>query len=114
MKKLGLLVTVFALVFAFNANAQEQSGAAITFKEKSIDFGDITQGQKVEHTFKLTKCGSAMFIMSNVGSTCGCTVPGGQRYPIAPAISSDIDVSSNCEGKLSEHYCVVRFYSNTT
>ncbi|MEB2777571.1 DUF1573 domain-containing protein [Algoriphagus sp. D3-2-R+10] len=114
MKKLGVLFTVFALVFAFNANAQEQSGAAITFKEKSIDFGDITQGDKVEHTFELTNTGSAPLIISNVAATCGCTVPSWPKDPIAPGKSSEIKVSFNSAGKMGKQNSVVRIYSNAS
>tara|TARA_R110002020_G_scaffold150825_1_gene327674 strand:+ start:1075 stop:1470 length:396 start_codon:yes stop_codon:yes gene_type:complete len=114
MKKLGLLLTVFALVFAFNANAQEQGGAAITFKEKSIDFGDITQGDKVEHTFELTNSGSAPLIISNVAATCGCTVPSWPKEPIAPGKTSEIKVSFNSAGKMGKQNSVVRIYSNAS
>lgn len=114
MKKLGVLFTVFALVFAFNANAQEQSGAAITFKEKSIDFGDITQGDKVEHTFELTNSGSAPLIISNVAATCGCTVPSWPKEPIAPGKSAVIKVSFNSAGKMGKQNSVVRIYSNAS
>jgi hypothetical protein len=114
MKKLGFLVTVFALVFAFNANAQEQSGAAITFKEKSIDFGDITQGDKVEHTFQLTNSGSTPLIISNVAATCGCTVPSWPKEPIAPGKTSEIKVSFNSAGKMGQQKSIVRIYSNAS
>ncbi|MEB2779901.1 DUF1573 domain-containing protein [Algoriphagus sp. C2-6-M1] len=114
MKKLGFLLTVFALMFAFIANAQEQSGAVITFKEKSIDFGDITQGDKVEHTFLLTNTGSAPLIISNVAATCGCTVPSWPKDPIAPGKSSEIKVSFNSAGKMGKQNSVVRIYSNAS
>ncbi|SFB33468.1 DUF1573 domain-containing protein [Algoriphagus aquimarinus] len=114
MKKLGFLLTVFALVFAFNANAQEQSGAAITFKEKSIDFGDITQGDKVEHTFQLTNTGTTPLIISNVAATCGCTVPSWPKEPIAPGKTSEIKVSFNSTGKMGKQNSVVRIYSNAS
>ena len=114
MKKLGFLLTVFALVFAFNANAQEQSGAVITFKEKSIDFGDITQGDKVEHTFQLTNSGSAPLVISNVAVTCGCTATSWPKEPIAPGKSSEIKVSFNSAGKMGKQNSVVRIYSNAS
>ncbi|MFC5624060.1 DUF1573 domain-containing protein [Algoriphagus winogradskyi] len=114
MKKLGFLLTVFALVFAFNANAQEQSGAVITFKEKSIDFGDITQGDKVEHTFELTNSGTTPLIISNVAVTCGCTATSWPKEPIAPGKSSEIKVSFNSAGKMGKQNSVVRIYSNAS
>ncbi|WP_425638211.1 DUF1573 domain-containing protein [Algoriphagus yeomjeoni] len=114
MKKLGILLTVFVMAIAFNANAQEQSGAVLTFKEKSIDFGDITQGDKVEHTFELTNTGSTPLIISNVAVTCGCTATSWPKEPIAPGKSSEIKVSFNSAGKMGKQNSVVRIYSNAS
>lgn len=114
MKKLGFLMTVFAFVFAIHANAQEQSGPVITFKEKSIDFGDITQGDKVSHTFELTNSGSAPLVISNVAATCGCTVPSWPKEPVAPGKSAEIKVSFNSAGKMGKQNSVVRIYSNAS
>ncbi|WP_026954598.1 DUF1573 domain-containing protein [Algoriphagus vanfongensis] len=114
MKKLGLLLSFFALVFAFQANAQSESGAVITFKEKSVDFGDIKQGDKVSHTFELTNSGSTPLIISNVAATCGCTVPSWPKEPIAPGKSAEIKVSFNSAGKMGKQNSVVRIYSNAS
>ncbi|UZD22834.1 DUF1573 domain-containing protein [Algoriphagus halophytocola] len=114
MKKLGLLMTVFAFVFALQVNAQEQNGPVITFKEKSIDFGDITQGDKVSHTFELTNSGTAPLVISNVAATCGCTVPSWPKEPVAPGKSAEIKVSFNSAGKMGKQNSVVRIYSNAS
>jgi len=113
MKKLGVLFTLVALVFAFQANAQD-SGAAITFKEKSIDFGNITQGDKVSHTFQFTNTGNTPLIISNVAVTCGCTATSWPKEPIAPGKSSEISVSFNSAGKMGAQNSVVRIYSNAS
>jgi len=115
MKKLGFLLTLFALAVVFHANAQDQAtGAVITFKEKSIDFGDLTQGDKVSHTFQLTNTGSAPLIISNVAATCGCTVPSWPKEPIAPGKTAEIQVSFNSTGKMGKQNSVVRIYSNAS
>ena len=114
MKKLGLILTLFAMVFAFQANAQSESGAVITFKEKSVDFGDITQGDKVSHTFELTNTGTTPLIISNVAATCGCTVPSWPKDPIAPGAKAKIEVSFNSAGKMGKQNSVVRIYSNAS
>lgn len=115
MKKLGFLLTLFALALVFQANAQDQpAGAVISFKEKSIDFGDLTQGDKVSHTFQLTNTGTAPLIISNVAATCGCTVPSWPKEPIAPGKSAEIQVSFNSTGKMGKQNSVVRIYSNAS
>jgi hypothetical protein len=113
MKKLGFLLTLFALALVFQANAQA-TGPAITFKEKSIDFGDLTQGDKVSHTFQLTNTGTAPLIISNVAATCGCTVPSWPKEPIAPGKTAEIQVSFNSTGKMGKQNSVVRIYSNAS
>lgn len=113
MKKFSVLFTLLALVFAFHANAQE-SGAKIIFKEKSIDFGDITQGDKVSHTFAFTNSGNTPLIISNVAVTCGCTATNWPKEPIAPGKTSEITVSFNSTGKMGKQNSVVRIYSNAS
>jgi hypothetical protein len=113
MKKLALLFSLFTFALVFQAQAQE-AGAVITFKQSSIDFGDIVQGQKVEHTFVLTNSGKQPLIISNVAATCGCTVPSWPKEPVAPGKSAEIKVSFNSAGKVGKQNSVVRIYSNAT
>ena len=82
MKKIALLFSLFVLALAFQAQAQ-QSGPVITFKENSKDFGDITQGQQVAHTFVLTNTGNQPLNISNLAATFGCTVPSWPKAPVS-------------------------------
>jgi hypothetical protein len=113
MKKLALLFSFFTLALVYQAQAQT-SGAVISFKENSIDFGDITQGQQVAHTFILTNTGKQPLIISNVAATCGCTVPSWPKEPVAPGKSAEIKVSFNSAGKVGKQNSVVRIYSNAS
>src|SRR5690606_17405544 len=120
MKKLLFLLSV--VLVAFTANAQEKNtqekaasnGPVITFEESSKDFGDITQGDKVEHVFKLENTGKAPLVISNVAATCGCTVPSWPKEPIAPGKTAEIKVSFNSAGKMGKQNSVVRIYSNAS
>ena len=114
MKKIAVLFSLFVFALVLNANAQEASGAVISFKEKSVDFGDITQGDKVSHTFELTNSGKTPLIISNVTATCGCTVPSWPKDPIAPGKTAEIKVSFNSTGKMGKQNSVVRIYSNAS
>ncbi|MEN2282622.1 DUF1573 domain-containing protein [Algoriphagus sp. SE2] len=114
MKKLAILFSLFVFTLVSHVDAQEAAGAAITFKEKSVDFGDITQGDKVSHTFELTNTGNGPLIISNVAATCGCTVPSWPKDPIPPGKSAEIKVSFNSAGKMGKQNSVVRIYSNAS
>ena len=113
MKKIALLFIFFILAFANQVHAQE-TVTVISFKENSIDFGDIVQGEKVEHTFVLTNTGKQPLIISNVAATCGCTVPSWPKEPVAPGKSAEIKVSFNSTGKVGKQNSVVRIYSNAS
>uniref|UniRef100_UPI004048B384 DUF1573 domain-containing protein n=1 Tax=Algoriphagus sp. TaxID=1872435 RepID=UPI004048B384 len=113
MKKIALLFIFFILAFANQVQAQE-TVPVISFKENSINFGDIVQGQKVEHTFVLTNTGKQPLIISNVAATCGCTVPSWPKEPVAPGKSAEIKVSFNSTGKVGKQNSVVRIYSNAS
>jgi hypothetical protein len=113
MRKLGFLLTLFAFAVVFNVQAQV-AGPVITFTESSVNFGDLTQGDKVSHTFQLKNTGTAPLIISNVAATCGCTVPSWPKDPIAPGQSAEIQVSFNSAGKVGAQNSVVRIYSNAS
>lgn len=110
MKKI-VLIMVMAL-FAVAVQAQEKKGAEIIFKEKSIDFGNITQGDKVEHNFIFENTGDTPLVISNVAVTCGCTAPSWPKTPIAPREKGEMKVIFNSSGKMGSQNSVVRVYSN--
>jgi len=93
MKKYILLTFVFinGLVFA-------QSGAKIVFdaKDNTIDYGTVN---KVDdsglRSFEFTNTGDAPLTITNVLSTCGCTVPSKPTEPILPGKTGKIDVKYN-------------------
>ena len=90
------------------------NGAKITFAEASFDFGEITQGDIVEHVFKFENTGNQPLVISNVMTTCGCTAPSWPREPIAPGASSEILVKFNSRGKIGIQNKVITIVSNAT
>lgn len=114
MKKL-LLILVVTSISILTIYAQEKAdGPVIDFEDSSKDFGDITQGDKVEHIFKFENTGSTPLIISNVAATCGCTVPNWPKDPIPPGEGGEIKVSFNSAGKMGKQNSVVRIYSNAS
>ncbi len=74
--------------------------AAFSFEKEFFDFGDITQGEIVEHVFKFTNTGSIPLIITNTHVTCGCTTPQYTKEPIAPGEAGEILVKFNSTGKV--------------
>ncbi len=85
----------------FSALTPEQLAKApvATFPEKSFDFGDMTQGEKKEHTFSLTNDGKSDLIIRNVRSSCGCTAVAPSKKVIAPGETVPIKVTFDSRGK---------------
>lgn len=85
----------------------------MTFEETEFDFGTITDGEKVSHTYTFTNTGDEPLILSNAKGSCGCTVPSWPREPIAPGASGDIVVEFNSKNKKGKRNQKVTITANT-
>ena len=113
-------VFIFGLFMVYCAIAQENSadqttsGPVMTFEEENYDFGDIFQGDKVEHTFAFENTGTEPLIITNVQVTCGCTATKWPRDPIAPGQKSELTILFNSAGKMGRQNKVITIVSNAT
>ena len=72
-----------------------QNGPKIDFKAKdnTVDYGTVTKrGDNGVRSFEFTNTGDAPLIITNVLSTCGCTVPTKPTAPIMPGKTGKIEV----------------------
>lgn len=81
-------------------SASQSSGkeAAITFDKVEHDFGTILQGEVVSYSFHFTNSGNAPLLISNVNTSCGCTVGDFPRDPIAPGKDGVIKATYDSKG----------------
>ena len=94
MKKLFLFFSFIAL----NTVSFAQIGAKIEFlnKDNTIDYGTVTkETDSGIRTFIFKNTGDTPLIITNVQSTCGCTVPTKPTGPILPGMTDKIDVKYN-------------------
>jgi hypothetical protein len=94
MKKTLLILVLFVL----NTTVFAQVGPKIEFqaKDNSIDYGTITkETDNGIRTFYFKNTGDAPLLISNVQSTCGCTVPSFPKTPILPGQTNQIDIKYN-------------------
>jgi len=94
-------------------NAQAGPTTSVSFEEQRFNFGTVTEGEKVSHTFSFTNTGNEPLILSNARGSCGCTVPKWPREPIAPGESSDIVVEFNTANKRGNRSQKVTITANT-
>ncbi len=102
MKKIALFL--FATLFTvtvFGQTASEQAaakadknsnGPEITFDKTVHDYGTVPYKGDGKCEFKFTNTGKEPLILTNVRSSCGCTVPKWPREPILPGQSEVIHV----------------------
>lgn len=67
--------------------------------QKIHDFGKVKEGEKVKHTFVLKNTGDQPFMISNVLSPCGCTVPSYSKKPIPPGALASVEIEFNTANK---------------
>jgi hypothetical protein len=89
MKKISSLL--FISLFSISIYAQDKV-AKIEFESETIDYGTIEKGSDGVRVFKFKNTGDAPLIVSDVKSSCGCTVPKKPTEPILPGENGEIEV----------------------
>ncbi|MCL2289447.1 MAG: DUF1573 domain-containing protein [Bacteroidetes bacterium] len=112
MKKLFFLSLLLILSTAIFAQVAEQPAKRSNTKKKELieedtlpkvpvikfkslvhDYGNIYKNDNGVCTFEFTNAGKADLQLTNVSSSCGCTVPDWPKDPIPPGQSAAIKVS---------------------
>ena len=90
MKKVILFLALFVGTIAF-------AQAKIEFKDgTTIDYGTVSKDSDSGiRIIEFTNTGNAPLIITDVKSTCGCTVPSKPKEPIMPGKSDKIEVKYN-------------------
>lgn len=71
----------------------------LEFEETEHDFGEIEKNQAVETVFTYKNTGNAPLVITEIKSSCGCTVPEDwSREPLAPGKAGKFTVKFNGSG----------------
>ncbi len=94
--KTFLFSAILLIAVALNGKAQTaDSTLVINFESTVHDYGTIEQGSDGAYEFKFTNEGKTPLILSNVRSSCGCTIPSWTKEPVAPGKDGAIKVVYN-------------------
>lgn len=96
------------------------SDSAKTFKDSTTvqmidsvyNFGKVTDGEKVEYSFRFKNTGKNPLIVSEATTSCGCTVPEKPEEPIKPGETGFIKVVFNSQGRVGDQHKEVNVKSN--
>ena len=87
--------------------------ARISFEESEFDFGEVTEGAIVTHSFKFTNTGKVPLTILNARSTCGCTIPEWPDEPIPPGGTGEILAKFNTDMKKNQQRKAITVTANT-
>lgn len=108
MKRITLIINLL-VIFCLTGWAQAQ----ITFDKKVHEFGTVLWKNPVTATFTITNSGNKPLVISNVTTSCGCTVADWTKTPIAPGATGV--VSSTFDSKaLGRFQKSIGIYSNAS
>jgi Protein of unknown function (DUF1573) len=67
--------------------------------DSAYNFGAITEGEKVEYSYRFKNTGTNPLVIFSASASCGCTVPEKPEKPILPGETGFIKVVFNSAGK---------------
>lgn len=108
MIKLTLFNVVFFVITIFSQLLPPK----IAVQQLSYDFGDINQGDVVNHSFIITNSGGDVLIIKDVKASCGCTAAKPDKNELKPGESTNITVSFNSKGRKGPQNKVVNVTTN--
>ncbi len=85
-------LVLFIAFFSYILVHSQEMKPEISFEKTVIDYGTVNKGDNGVREFVFKNSGNAPLIISNVKSTCGCTIPKKPEKPILPGESEKIQV----------------------
>lgn len=105
------LVIIFSLLFSVALFAQEK-GPKISVNSMSYDFGDIFEGQIVNHEYVVKNIGSGTLTIDKVRASCGCTAAKPVKNELAAGEETTINVKFNTANRSGNQKKYVYVFSN--
>lgn len=91
-------VSIFSSVTVLPNYISAQTASNLSVKEPYFNFGQVTEGEKLEHVYHVQNSGSVPFSINEVLTNCGCLVVAGEKQEIAPGNQGDIKILFDTTG----------------
>lgn len=122
----SIILAAFILAFAACGNntggnnstavtaAADTGKAELAFAGYEHNFGKVEEGEKISYTFRYENKGTALLAISQVTTTCGCTVPKYDTRPIRPGETGNLEVVFDTSGRSGIQTKTISVRSNAT
>jgi hypothetical protein len=84
-----------SMVLLAQQERKVKSNAEMSFTSLSHDYGSIVYGADGTYKFQFTNKAEKQIVITNVKSSCGCTIPSWPKEPIQPGKTGSITVKYN-------------------
>jgi hypothetical protein len=125
MRSLFFFVLTIVIYWSCGPNDKQNVSASVALKDsanfttiKWLDstnknFGKISEGQKLEVTFRFINSGSKPLVIARVQPSCGCTVAEQPGQPVAPGAEGLIKAVFDSEHHVGINHKTLFVYANT-
>ena len=126
MKKYILFLLVMVTIFSCDNRRKDKiaddkaTQIALALKDSTtvqiidtvFNFSKITDGEKVEYSYRFKNTGNKPLVIVEASSTCGCTVPEKPEKPIMPGETGFIKVVFDSKGRVGTTHKLIKVISN--
>ena len=112
MKHIELLL-IMIILSACQSNTEKMDVKAL-FPETEYNFGVLEYKNPVKHRFKVNNNGESPLIISNVETSCGCTVPEWTKKPIKPGKEGEINITYDSDFPGQFRKTITVFYNGAS
>jgi hypothetical protein len=113
--KLGVLNDSLKIAKAKQERSDaEKNYTTVQLIDSVYNFGTITEGEKVEFSYRFKNTGNNPLVVFDAVTSCGCTVPEKPEKPVLPGETSYIKVVFNSSGKHGHNSKDITINANTS
>ena len=94
-------------------NWGNEKTTTVKFENPQYDFGVISQGEVVLHTFKYKNTGNGSLVITDITTSCGCTATKWDKEPLRPNETAEIEVKFDSYGKMGTQSKSITIIANT-
>ncbi|MEP6926954.1 MAG: DUF1573 domain-containing protein [Ginsengibacter sp.] len=97
---------------ATNSITNFADSTTVQMIDSVYNFGKVSDGEKVEYSYRFRNTGKNPLIVSSAVASCGCTVPEKPEEPIRPGETGFLKVVFNSKGRVGEVHKEITVTSN--